>query len=115
MAPPDISTDDMDPALKMMGGMKQFNLSEQELTACKELQATAFLNMAICHHLNGDFQKSVDNCKKSISYNNKVIKAHYRLGQSHKALKQYDVAIKAFKAAIMLNVEDPNDIQSEMN
>ena len=58
LAPPEISSEDMDPALKMMGGMKQFNLTDQELTACRELQATAFLNMAICHHINKDYQKS---------------------------------------------------------
>ena len=28
LAPPEISTDDMDSTLKMMGGMKQFTLSE---------------------------------------------------------------------------------------
>ena len=80
LAPPEISASDMDPTLKMMGGMKQFNLSDEELKACRELQATAYLNMAICHHINKDYEKAIKNGKLSIDYNNKVIKAHYRLG-----------------------------------
>ena len=66
--------------------------------------------MAICHHINKNYEKSIENCKKSIAYNNKVIKAHYRLGQSYKAIKNYELAIKSFKSAIMLDVSDPNDI-----
>ena len=104
----------MDPTMQMMGGnMKQFNLSPEEIKACHELQATAFLNNAICWHLLKEYEKAESNAKKSLLFN-KSIKAHYRLGQSQKALKRYDDAIKSFKAAIMMDTSDPNDIQSEL-
>ena len=104
----------MDPTMQMMGGnMKQFNLSPEEIKACHELQATAFLNNAICWHLLKEYEKAESNAKKSLLFN-KSIKAHYRLGQSQKALKRYDDAIKSFKAAIMMDTSDPNDIQTEL-
>ena len=97
----------------MGSSMKQFNLSEEEIRACHELQATAFLNNATCWHLLKEYEKTEMNAKKSLIFN-KTIKAYYRLGQSQKALKKYDEAIKSFKAAIMLDTSDPNDIQSEL-
>ena len=75
--------------------------------------STAFLNMAVCHHLLKNPTKAVENCKKSLTHK-KSIKAYYRMGQGYKALKNFDEAIKAFKQAIMMDTEDPNDIQSEL-
>ena len=82
LAPPKIDTADIDPMMGMMGGnMKQFSLSEEEIKACHELQATAFLNHAVCWHLQQEYERAEANAKKSLLYN-KTIKAYYRLGQA---------------------------------
>ena len=109
LAPPDVEATETDPSLSMVQNMKQYSLTPDELKSCRELQASAFLNIAICYHLTKEYQKAIDNCQKSLAYN-KVIKCYYRMGQAHKGLLNYEAAIKAYKAAIMLDVSDPNDI-----
>ena len=99
--------------MAMISGMKQFNLTVEETASCHQLMATAFLNMSICQFLMKDFAKSVKNAEKSVEIN-KSIKGYYRLGQGQKAMKNYDGATKSFKAAIMIDTSDPNDIQTEL-
>ena len=75
--------------------------------------ATGHLNMAVCRFLLKEYQKSADQCLESLKYN-KTIKAYYRLGQAYKALEYYDDAIAAYEKGVLLDVSDPNDIQSEL-
>ena len=93
--------------------MKQFSVSDDEVKQLHELQATAYLNMAICFFLLKEYQKSAENAKKSIVFN-KTIKAYYRLGMAYKQLQNYDQAKEALLSAIKLDVSDPNDIQTEL-
>lgn len=49
------------------------------MEVCKKLQGTTYLNLAICHFMNKNYEKSVKNAEMSLDYN-KTIKAYYRLG-----------------------------------
>jgi tetratricopeptide (TPR) repeat protein len=77
-----------------------------------ELQATTYLNMA-----NAFFQlKRYDKCieKATLSVNlQKTIKAYYRRGKAYGALEKFEEAAADMKQAVLLNTEDPNDIQKE--
>ena len=68
-----------DPAMAMLSGRMKTTLSAEEVKSCRELQATAYLNMAVCHHLQKNYQKSAENARKS-SQMNPSIKAYYREG-----------------------------------
>lgn len=81
-----------DPAMAMLQGRMKTTLTQEEIQACKELQATAYLNMAICHHLTKNFQKAAENAQKSSGLN-PSIKAFYREGQAWKAMANYEQAI----------------------
>ena len=113
LAPPKSEGPGDDPTLSMVQGMKQFSVSDEEVKQLHELQATAFLNMSICQFLLKEYQKSVDNAKKSLAYN-KTIKGYYRLGMAYKQLQNYEEAKTALMSAIKLDVSDPNDIQTEL-
>jgi tetratricopeptide (TPR) repeat protein len=93
----------------MITGMKQFKIDKEQTKNCHELQATAYLNMAICWYLLKNFEKSKENAKMSLDFN-KTIKGYYRLAQSYKAVQDYEMAIKNYKEAIKLDTSDPNDI-----
>ena len=97
----------------MLAKRKKVALDTDEKKACVELQAVVYLNLAVSFHIEKNFQKAIENAKKSIQYN-PTIKGYYRLGQSYKAVQNYEQAVEAFKNAVKLNVSDPNDIQTEM-
>jgi tetratricopeptide (TPR) repeat protein len=59
--------------------------------------------------MNKNYEKSVKNAEMSLDYN-KTIKAYYRLGQAYKQLNKLDKAVESFKAAVLLDVSDPNDV-----
>uniref|UniRef100_A0A7S3IRW7 peptidylprolyl isomerase n=1 Tax=Strombidium inclinatum TaxID=197538 RepID=A0A7S3IRW7_9SPIT len=103
-----------DPTVAMMTSLKKSTLSQEETDSCTDLMSTAFLNSAICHHMLGNLEKAKESASKSLSYK-KTIKGYYRLGQACKALTDYDGAIAAYKQAIFLDTEDPNDIQTELS
>ena len=88
-------------------------MTDEEIKSCKDLQATAYLNMAVCHHVTKNYQKAADNAKKSSNLN-PSIKAYYREGQAYKQLQNYEKAIEAYKKAVKIDVSDPNDIQTEL-
>lgn len=79
LAPPESSGGEVDPSLAMVQGMKQFTITAEDMEKCKDLQGTTYLNLAVCHFLKKDFQKSADNAQKSLDYK-KTIKGYYRLG-----------------------------------
>lgn len=99
--------------MDVFANMKQYSLTPADIKSCRELQATAFLNMVICHYILKNYKKSIDNCQKSLQYN-ETIKAHYRLGVAYKAQELYEKAISAFEDAIRLDISDPNKIKAEL-
>lgn len=101
------------PAMAMLGDKMKTTLNDEEVQACRDLQATAYLNMAICHHMQKNWQKAADNAEKS-SKLKPTIKAYYRCGQAYKMMNNYDKAIEFFKLAVKVDVSDPNDIQTEL-
>ena len=70
--------------------------------------------MAVCYFLQGNFDKSIDKATLSLGLK-KTIKGYYRRGKAYASKKNYHKAVEDLKAAIMLDTEDPNDIQTEMN
>lgn len=52
-----------DPTLSMVSGMKQFKIDAELTKECHELQAVAYLNMAICWYLLKNYEKSKENAK----------------------------------------------------
>ena len=61
-----------------------------------------------------DFEKSIDKATRSLDLK-PTIKGYYRRGKAYAALKKYEDATQDLKSAIMINTDDPNDIQVEYN
>ena len=68
-----------DPAMAMLAKRQKSTLTKEQKNEVKELQATTYLNLAVCFHLEKKYDKAIDNAKKSIELN-PTIKGFYRLG-----------------------------------
>lgn len=58
--------DEEEDTMGMFENMKQFSLNKDEIDECRKLQATAFLNMSICHYILKNYEKAITNCTKSL-------------------------------------------------
>ncbi len=85
----DKSSAGQDPAMSMLTKRKKETLDADEKKTCNELQAVVYLNLAVSFHIEKNFQKAIENAKKSIQYN-PTIKGYYRLGQSYKAVQNFE-------------------------
>lgn len=63
----------------------------------KELNAKLHCNRASINMKVKNFGKVIDDCKISLSYDPKYIKAFYRLGKSYIAVKRYNECVELLK------------------
>ena len=72
------------------------------------MQASTYLNMAVCYFMMKEYKKSIDKATASIGLQ-KTIKGFYRRAVAKKMLTDFDGACEDLKQAIMMDTEDPND------
>ena len=68
-----------DPAMAMLANRQKSTLTDEEKQEVRDLQATTYLNLAVCFHLDKRYDKAIENAKKSLELNT-TIKGFYRLG-----------------------------------
>jgi class 3 adenylate cyclase/tetratricopeptide (TPR) repeat protein len=75
----------------------------------KIVEAQAYYNLGGIQYIYGEFDRSVDNCRKSldiyleIDYLIGQAKAYNNLGSAHQALGQWDLADEMFQAGLSIN------------
>lgn len=72
-----------DPALQMAGKRQQSILTDEQKKEVKELQATTYLNLAICHKMEKNYKKMADTAGKAVELK-ATIKGFYNLGLANK-------------------------------
>ena len=75
-----------------------------------DLQAATDLNMATAFFMQKKYEKCIQKASLSLDLK-KSIKAYYRRGKAYGALERFEDAAKDMKSAVMLDTQDPNDIQ----
>ena len=70
-----------DPAMAMLAKKQKSTLNKAQKQEVRELQATTYLNLAVCFHIEKKYEKAIENARKSIELY-PAIKAFYRMGQS---------------------------------
>ena len=87
-------------------------LTEEEKKQAIQIQASTFLNLAICYFLKEDYRKSIERATESLNLQQGV-KAYYRRAKAKAALKDYWGATADLDEAIKIDPSDPNNFQTE--
>lgn len=75
----------------------------------RELQATTYNNLAICHKFEKNYKKMGECSAKSVELK-ATIKGFYNLGLANKFQYNFDEAIAALKKGVQLNADDPQGL-----
>ena len=59
--------------------------------------ATYYTNRALCYLKTLQWSLAVNDCRRAVELDSKLIKAHFFMGQALTELENYDEAIKALK------------------
>ena len=89
-------------------------LTAEQKNECGDLQATVFLNMAVCYNKLKDYVEASEHAQKSVDLR-PTIKGFYRLGHALKKLGDFNNAAANYEEAIKLDESDPNGIRAELN
>ena len=88
-------------------------LSDAELKEAVQVQASTFLNMAICFYLMEEYQKSIARATESLELQ-KNVKAFYRRARAKAAVKDFWGAVSDLQEAIEMDPSDPNNFSHEL-
>lgn len=88
-------------------------MTKEEVKEAIQVQASTFLNLAICYFLTEDFRKSIARATESINLLPSV-KAYYRRAQALARINDFWGATKDLKEALKLDPTDPNNFSNEL-
>ena len=82
-------------------------LSDQQRTELFDIQATVFLNMAVCYFLLKDYKRSEYRATLSIELK-PTVKGYYRRAVAVAAMLDYEGACEDLELALEIDSKDPN-------